>query len=64
MARTALLAALLLVGLASCSAFDLSEFPSEVLEFVKDKMGLSARYCAADEPLHCISSMARACVQL
>jgi hypothetical protein len=42
MARTALFAALLLVGLASCSAFDFSEFPSEVLDFVKDKIGVIA----------------------
>jgi hypothetical protein len=51
MARAALFAALLLVGLASCSAFDLSEFPSEVLDFVKDKVGLNACCCAADDAL-------------
>jgi hypothetical protein len=38
MARAALFAALLLVGLASVSAFEISDFSSEVLGFVKDKV--------------------------
>ena len=53
MARAALFAALLLVGLAACSAFDLSEFPSEVLDFVKDKVGNFSCRCAVDEAVHC-----------
>ena len=53
MARAALFAALLLVGLAACSAFDLSEFPSEVLDFVKDKVGSFSCRCAVDEAVHC-----------
>lgn len=40
MARALVFAAVLLVGLTGASAFDFSEFPSEVLEFVKDKVRL------------------------
>lgn len=54
MARTMLCAALLLLGLASASAFDFSEFPSEVLDFVKDKVSLGLCCEPRDGPVACL----------
>jgi hypothetical protein len=50
MARTVLFAALLLVGLASAGAFDLSDLPPEALDFVKDKVRIQGG-CAAGQQL-------------